>query len=70
MLKVKDNVPVAKEEERRCWPFGEMKPGSVVDVDKKLWKRAQGTAHSVAHRKRWTIRTKWMGSFGRIRRVK
>lgn len=70
-LKVKNNVPVAKEEkERQQWPFKDMLVGSVVDVPVEAeWRSAQRYAHQFAAKNGWKMQTNWMGKFGRIRRV-
>lgn len=76
MLKVKNNVPLSPEEKaKQKWPFHEMKVGNSVDIlDKKMWLRAQRTAHSLAKKQKtpWEFQTVWMEKekIGRIRRVK
>lgn len=72
-MKIKRNVRLAAaEKNRKKWNFSEMKINDVVDItDAKLWPRASVYAHTYAAQKgpKWNFATKWMGKFGRIRRV-
>lgn len=73
MLKIKKNVPIAKEEkDRKVWPFSKMKIGDVVDViNTDEWHEAVKYAHVIAGKKDWKMKGTWFGgkNMGRIRRI-
>ena len=74
-IRIKKNVPLAKEETpRKEWPFGEMKVGDVIDFhDAKEWPIISKYALTYARKKtpRWKFKVTWIESqnVGRVRRI-
>ena len=71
MYEIKKDIPVSPQERTREWPFKDMDVDDCVDIkDISIWKTASRYAHITGARKDWQFSTKWMGKFGRIRRVR